>query len=292
MRQILAATLVTLCIGAGSVASAAEVTFVMTNGDRHTGQLFYDTGTNVGVVANGQKRMYPVHDIAVILYAAGDPSRDELLQLPTSGNPPELERHTLVMRNGRILKGKVYHWESDTVTFDTTAGRATYHANDVARLYLNGPPARNVFNSIVNPPAAGNNAPPANHGRGRGRGGWTGDPQARVRVEANRAWTDTGLVVNAGERISFNVDGTVAFGTGAGMTAGPDGNKEMPPNARFAVPNMAVGGLIGRISNGRPFAIGSVRSLEMPTGGRLFLGVNDDHFEDNSDGFNVEIYRR
>jgi hypothetical protein len=292
MRTILAATLVTLCIGAGSVASAAEVTFVMTNGDRHTGQLFYDTGTNVGVVANGQKRMYPVHDIAVILYAAGDPSRDELMQLPTSGNPPELERHTLVMRDGRLLKGKVYHWESDTVTFDTTAGRAKYHANDVARLYLNGPPARNVFNSIVNPSAANNNAPPANHGRGRGRGGWAGDPQARVRVEANRAWTDTGLVVNAGERISFNVDGTVAFGTGAGMTAGPDGNKEMPPNARFAVPNMAVGGLIGRISNGRPFAIGSVRSLDMPVGGRLFLGVNDDHFEDNSDGFNVEIYRR
>jgi hypothetical protein len=260
----------------------------MTNGDRHTGQLFYDTGTNVGVIANGQKRMYPVRDIAVILYTPGDPSRDELMQLPTSGNPPELERHTLVMRNGRILKGKVYHWESDAVIFDTTAGRATYHANDVARLYLNGPPARNVFNSILNPQNAGNNPPPG-HGRGRGRGG---DPQARVRVEANRAWTDTGLVVNAGERLSFNVNGTVAIGTGAGMTAGPDGNKEMPPNVRFPVPNMAVGGLIARIGSGRPFAIGSARSIEMPDGGRLFLGVNDDHFEDNSDGFDVEVYRR
>jgi hypothetical protein len=72
-----AGTQITLCIGAGSLASAAEVTFVMNNGDRHRGQLFYDTGTNVGVVANGQKRTYPVHDIAVILYAAGDPSRDE-----------------------------------------------------------------------------------------------------------------------------------------------------------------------------------------------------------------------
>jgi hypothetical protein len=261
----------------------------MTNGDRHSGQLFYETGTSVGVVANGQKRMYPVRDIAVILYTAGDPSREELLQLPASGNPPELERHTLVLRDGRVLKGKVYHWESDAVIFDTTAGRGTYHANDVARLYLNGPPARNVYNNILNPSGATNNPPPA--GRGRGRGPW-GDPQAQVRVEANRAWTDTGLVVNAGERISFNVDGTVTFGTGANMTAGPDGNKEMPPNSRFAVPNMAVGGLIGRISNGRPFAIGSARNLDMPDGGRLFLGVNDDHFQDNSDGFNVEIYRR
>ncbi len=292
MRQILAATLVTLCIGAGSLASAAEVTFVMNNGDRHRGQLFYDTGTNVGVVANGQKRTYPVHDIAVILYAAGDPSRDELLQLPTSGNPPELERHTLVMRNGRILKGKVYHWESDAVTFDTLAGRATYHANDVARLYLNGPPARNVFNSIVNPPAANNNPPVPTSGRGRGRGGWTGDPQARVRVEANRAWTDTGLVVRAGERLAFTVvDGTVTFG--ANMTAGPDGNKDFPPNSRYPVPEMAVGGLIARIGDGRPFAIGSIRGpIDMSTGGRLYLGVNDDALQDNSDGFNVEIHRR
>ena len=47
MRQILAATLVTLSLAAASVASAAEVTFVMNNGDRHTGQLFYDTGTNI-----------------------------------------------------------------------------------------------------------------------------------------------------------------------------------------------------------------------------------------------------
>lgn len=289
MRQIVAAALVTMCLGGASIASAAEVTFVLTSGERHTGQLFYDRGTNIGLVTNGQRRSFPVRDVAVILYAPGDPSGNELNQLPTSDNPPELERHTLVMRDGRILKGKVYHWESDTVAFDTTSGRGTYHANDVARLYLSGPPARRVFNNIGNPPALGENEGRGRWGRGRGPG--RGDPESSVRVEGNRPWTDTGLVVQPGERISFTVDGTVTFG--ANMTAGPDGDKNMAPNANFPVRSMSVGGLIGRVGNGRPFAIGSTRTpIDMPNGGRLFLGVNDDHLEDNSNGFDVQIFRR
>jgi hypothetical protein len=77
------------------------------------------------------------------------------------------------------------------------------------------------------------------------------------------------------------------------MTAGPDGNKDLPPNASYPVRSMPVGGLIGRVGNGRPFAIGSTRApIDMPDGGRLFLGVNDDHLEDNSDGFDVQIFRR
>ncbi len=287
MRHLIAATLVTLSLAAASVASAAEVTFVLTSGERHTGQLFYDTGTNVGVIVNGQKRMFPVRDIAVILYAPGDPSRDELMQLPSSDNPPELERHTLVMRDGRILKGKVYHWQSDTVAFDTTSGRGTYHANDVARLYLSGPPAKRVFNSII-----GSQQPPVAGGRGGGRGRG-GPPEATVRVEANRQWTDSGLVVRAGERIAFSTEGTVSFGAGGTMTSGPDGNKDFPGNPRYPVPTMSAGGLVGRIGNGRPFPIGSTRSpIDMPNDGRLFLGVNDNELQDNSDGFNVEIQRR
>ena len=244
MRQVLAATLVMLWLAAGTVATAAEVTYVLNSGDRYTGQLVYDTGTNVGLIVNGQKRMFPVRDIAVILYAPGDPSRDELSQLPTSDNPPELERHTLVLRNGRILKGKVYHWETDTVAFDTTAGRGKYHATAVARLYLNGPPARRVFNTILNPPQAVAGPPErgAGRGRGRGRGAWRDNPQASVRVEANRPWTDTGLVVRSGERLAFVTEGTTTFG--ANMTAGPDGNKDFPPNQNYPVASMPVGGSI------------------------------------------------
>jgi hypothetical protein len=284
MRRMLAATVIALCLGVAGVATAADVTFVLNSGERQSGQLVYHTGTNIGLIQNGRERTFPVSDVAVIIYNDGDPNQNEIGQLPTSDNPPELERHTLVMRDGRVLHGKVYHWNPDNVVFDTTSGRGTYNANDVARLYLSGPPARRVFAGGNNPSVAGNNA------RGRGRRGRMGDPQATVRVEASQPWTDTGLVVQPGERIAFSTNGTISFGRD--MNAGPDGDKNSPPRANYPVREMPVGGLIGRVGNSRPFAIGSTRSpIAMPTGGRLMLGVNDDDFNDNSGGYEVQIYR-
>ena len=161
VRRIAAATVVTLCLAWASMAAAANVTYVMKNGDRHSGSLVYHKDLNLGLIVNGQEQTYPISDIAAILYDGSAPSQDELAQLPTSDNPPELERHMLVLRSGRILHGKVYHWDPDDVIFDTTAGRGTYNAGDVARLYLTGPAARNVLSGSTQPTVAGN------AGRGR-----------------------------------------------------------------------------------------------------------------------------
>ena len=125
VRRIAAATVGILCFVMVGLA-AADVTFVLNNGERQSGQLVYRTGTNIGLVQNGVERTFAVGDVAVILYNDGDPSPNELNQLPTSDNPPELERHTLVLRNGQVLHGKVYHWNSDSVIFDTTSGRGTW----------------------------------------------------------------------------------------------------------------------------------------------------------------------
>jgi len=283
MRPKLAATVIALCLGVAGVATAADVTFVLNSGERQSGQLVYHTGTNISLNQNGRERSFPVGDVAVIIYNDGDPNQNEIGQLPTSDNPPELERHTLVMRDGRVLHGKVYHWNPDNVVFDTTSGRGTYNANDVARLYLSGPPARRVFNGD-NPTLAG-----TNRGRGR-RGGRMGEPVASVRVEANQPWTDTGIVVQPGERITFSTNGTISFGKD--MNTGPDGDKNLPARASYPVREMPVGGLIGRVGNGRAFAIGSTRTpITMPAGGRLFLAVNDDDIRDNSGGYDVQLYR-
>lgn len=274
MRRIVAATVVMLCLAMAGVAAAADVTFVLTNGERHSGTLVYHTGTNISLVRDGRERSYPVSDVAVIIYNDGDPVQSELDQLPTSDNPPELERHMLVLRNGRVLHGKVYHWHPDSVVFDTLAGRGTYNANDVARLYLSGPPARRVFTAPQRHPTVAGEA---------------GRAQATVRVEADRRWTDTGLVVRRGEQIVFDASGTITFGKD--MTAGPDGNKDLS-RGTYPVRNMPVGALIGRVGN-TVFPIGSTRSpVEMPRNGRLMLGINDDLFDDNSGAFDVNIYRR
>jgi hypothetical protein len=278
MRRIVAAGVITFCLAMAGVASAAEVTFVLTTGERQTGTLVYHRGTNISLMRDGRERSYPLRDVAVIIYNDGDPAASELDQLPTSDNPPELERHMLVLRNGRVLKGKVYHWNPDNVVFDTTAGRGTHNAGDVARLYLSGPPARRVFTGRSQQQIAGG-------GEGRGPG------QASVRVEANRRWTDTGLIVRRGERIAFDTSGTISFGKD--MNAGPDGNKDIGTRTEYPVRGMPVGGLIGRVGTGAPFAIGSTSAaIEMRNSGRLFLGVNDDIYDDNSGAFDVNIHRQ
>jgi len=289
VRRIAAVAVAMLCVVMVGVASA-DVTFVLNSGERQSGQLVYHTGTNIGLVQNGTERSFAVSDVAAIIYNDGDPSPNEINQLPNSDNPPELERHTLVLRSGQVLHGKVYHWNSDSVIFDTTSGRATYNNNDVARLYLSGPPARRVFNgSNNNQSVAGNNGRGRGFGRGRMNGG--GQPQQTVRVEANTRWTDTGLIVQPGERISFSTSGNIEYGKN--MSTGPDGDKNMGARPGYAVHDMPVGGLIGRIGNGAPFAIGSTSTpIAMPSGGRLFLGVNDDDYRDNTGGYDVQVYRR
>jgi len=297
VRRIMAAAVTVMCLAVVGSAAAADVTYVMKNGERQSGQLVYHKDLNLGLIQNGQERTFPIDQIAGIIYGGGNPSDNELSQLPTSDNPPELERHMLVLRDGRVLHGKVYHWEPDSVMFDTTSGRGTYNAGEVARLYLSGPPARRVFagsgSSIER--VAGNAGRGRGYGRGRQRGedsaGNMGQPQATVRVQANQRWTDTGLTVQRGELIAFSPSGTVSFGKN--MSAGPDGNKDLPPNNGYAIRDMPVAGLIGRVGNGAPFPIGSNQTpIRMSASGPLQLGVNDDDYRDNSGSFDVNIYRR
>jgi hypothetical protein len=288
VRQIAAAMVGVVCLAMVSAAAAADVTFVLNSGERQSGQLVYHKDLNIGLIQNGNERSFPISQVAAIIYNDGDPSQNELSQLPTSDNPPELERHMLVLRNGRVLHGKVYHWNTDDVLFDTTAGRGTYNASDVARLYLSGPPARSVFAG-----ANGQSQQVRNNGRDRGgRDRMNGNNQAQstVRVEANQRWTDTGLMVQPGERIAFSTSGTIEFGKG--MSTGPDGDKNLGPRPGYVVRDMPVGGLIGRVGTSAAFAIGSANTpITMPVGGRLYLGVNDDSYADNTGGYDVGIHR-
>jgi hypothetical protein len=61
---------------------------------------------------------------------------------------------------------------------------------------------------------------------------------------------------------------------------------------KYAVSNAPAGALIARIGNGAAFLIGgNNQPITMPANGRLSLGVNDDHFADNSGTYSVSISR-
>jgi hypothetical protein len=291
MSILVGATFLTAAL----VLAFADATFVLKNGDRASGQLTYHVGSgDLGVTQNGKERMFPFDDIAVIQFTGGDPSRLELEKLPNSDNPPERVVHMVVLKSGETVHGKYHGFQGDQMTFDVwdrggAANRRTFNLNDVARLYLSASGARKVFSTILNdrpapPPPPSPPPAPARDDRP--------DRSVQVIVPANMTWTDTGLIVNQGERIRFEATGTIKIDPK--ISTGPEGSESMPRRRSFPVPTMGVGGLVARVGNAGTlaFQIGSKTiPIEMPAAGRLYLGINDDMFTDNSGSYTVKIYR-
>ena len=211
-----------------------------------------------------------------------------LRQLPEAVTR-EHERDMFVMRNGEVVKGKLYHIAADgtSVSFDPLGGsseadRRTVPSNQIARIYIKAPKARSVYARVLNP---GTPATAATSGSG----GIT------ITGPANRLWTDTGITVRRGQSLSFNASGEIQIveGTGPERNATPDGSASFTGSrTRYPLPAVPVGTLIGRVGNGAPFAIGSsTQPIPVSNNGRLFLGINDDQHADNSGSFTVVINR-
>jgi len=281
MRRLLMSC-VLATTAAVAVFAAHPATFVLRNGNRVNGELTYKGGTSYTL--NG--RDYPSQDIAVVAFVNDDPSGNELRQLPNvDNNPNELERHVFVMRDGNVMFGKVYNISADgeTITFDKReGGRQDVSANQLARIYVNPAAARNVYAGILN-----NQAPAAvaTSGSFNNNGG--------IVVNGNQPWTDTGIDVKQGDRVTFSASGQVRVATGNGpeVVADPNGAGQFnAPRTNFPYQGMAVGGLIARVGNGKAFGVGTINTpISMPDNGRLFLGINDDGFGDNSGAFSVVV---
>ena len=96
-----------------------------------------------------------------------------------------------------------------------------------------------------------------------------------------------------GDRLTFNSSGQirVAQGDAPETLATVDGAGSFQGTGRYPVATAPAGALIGRIGNGAAFGIGSQTAITAPATGRLFLGVNDDGFGDNSGAFTVTVGR-
>jgi hypothetical protein len=261
-----------------------QVTLVMKNGQRHTGILVYNNDGNFNLIDNNQDKRYPIEEVAVVEFAGGEPTAAELTQLPTTdGSASDLERHMLTLRDGTVVRGRMYTVKPNAITFNTESGHRDFDLNNVSRIYINPGTSRRLYASTLNAAAPGSSVT-----------GMTGQtPAGALRVEAARQWTDTNISVRRGDRLIFSTTGQVAIraNTGASDMLGPDGS---PTDDRTGAPTAAigVGGLIGRIGAGRPFPIGSnSQPITMQASGRLYLGINDAGTADNSGAFVVTIVR-
>jgi hypothetical protein len=260
------------------LATAAEVTFVLKSGERHSGTLVYHRDANINLRSGGNERSFPQSDIAVIQFVGGDPSREEVARLPEGGDPPELDRNTVVLRNGDMIRGKVYIFNENDVVFDTRDGRRTFNMGDIARIYMSAPAARSLF------PSSGTASSVPATGSAVG-----------IRVEANQDWADTGMTVRQGQQVAFEVTGGEVRVV-SDKTTGPDGDPSLPrPRTTFGnrPASMNIGQLVGRVGNGGAFPIGSNREPILMSGnGRLYLSVYDTDRGDNSGAFIVKVTRR
>jgi hypothetical protein len=111
----------------------------------------------------------------------------------------------------------------------------------------------------------------------------------QIRVEGAERWTDSFINVRAGDTLVFDAQGTVRLSDDSNDVANAGGvlSRRRAADAPFA--NRTAGALIGRIGAGSIFFVGNQRSVQAPATGRLYLGVNDDHLEDNAGDFQVMV---
>ncbi len=254
-----------------------QVTLLMKNGERNSGTLVYHNDANFNLQANGQEKAYPVSEIALVDFSGGgQPSTQELNQLSTSNDPPELQRHMVVLNDGTTVRGKLYTIKETSISFDNEQGqRRDFDLSNIRRLYVSAPGARQLYASQLQ----GQNPITGTAGQANGA----------IVLSASQGWADTGRTVRRGQRVTFEVSGEIHFGSGAEQvaTAGGKGGDASQPT--LPVPQSGVGALIGRINNGAPFPIGAGGTIGMPAAGRLFIGVNDRELSDNSGTYMVTI---
>ena len=139
----------------------------------------------------------------------------------------------------------------------------------------------------------------------RGTGG--GDPgnsggqvptkgrEKTITVSAAQPWTDTGIDLEPNMTVEIVAEGQITIGNR--NQSGPEGNRNANVNtSSYPIQNEGVGALIakirhrdGRDSNFVFVGARSTPSTEPNEYGRLFLGINDDYFRDNSGSYRVTI---
>ena len=268
-RTIFALAVAAVAYG-GSLQAQENATLTLRSGERISAQLLDHGGVGFTIRINGQDRIIPQNDVAVIDFTGGTMNAADWAKV-TAG------QHVIWLRNGETISGSLYDIGGTSplhLTFKTASGDRMLSSSEVARIVLSHTDAAAA--AVSGTTGASPSAPASGSG---------------IVVAARQAWTSTGLSVRRGEVVNFNTTGEVQLSGDAGDVAGSAGSKSGRYAANAPLPRSFAGALIGRIGNSAPFAIGNQATITMPASGQLFLGVNDDGFEDNQGEFRVEITR-
>jgi hypothetical protein len=189
---------------------------------------------------------------------------------------------TLVLQNGRRIQGELIGVYGREIEFEERngGGRRVIRVprREIARIEFDeagGPRLGGVG-------GRGNDDPPTG-GIPRGM------RERRVNVTAREPWTDTGIDVRSGQAIYFSADGEVRWGPN--RRDGADGERNSPSNPGRPLPDRPAASLIGRVGDGNDvfFIGGDPGPFRVRGSGRLYLGINDDVFTDNTGTLRVTV---
>jgi len=117
-----------------------------------------------------------------------------------------------------------------------------------------------------------------------------GQPNSQtIRVNSQMRWTDTGIVVRAGDIITFQSSGQIQMSDNTQDVASPAGSLSRRTAPDAPISGVFAGALIAKIGGYAPVAIGDQSRITAPVSGQLYLGVNDDHLPDNRGEFTVTV---
>ena len=209
-------------------------------------------------------------------------SRRVFIALAVLVSAPALIADTLVLTNGRRVQGELVGVSGREITFEERGGfgRRTLRVprEEIDRIEFDS-------NDRFGDRDRGNNRDRDDSPFGSARG----LRERQVNVSAREPWNDTGIEVRGGQQISFKADGEVRWGPN--RRDGAAGERNSPRNTGRPLPDRPAAALIGRIGeNGDPFFVGDDQSpLRMRGSGRLYLGINDDVFTDNTGSLRVVV---
>lgn len=251
-------------------ASGQETaTVVLRDGQRPSGELIDLNASGFALRVGGQDQMFATNDVAAVEFVVGTPPAEAQNRI-NAGQP------VVVLRSGQVIDGRLSDISGTRplrLTIDTASGQQNFTSNDVAQIYMAGSARPGTIGTMGQSSTA------------------TAAPAGAITVAANQAFTQTGIMVRRNERIAFNGSGDIMVGTGASSGVGGSPAATVA-TIRYPVRTAPVGALIGRVGNGAPFLIGSnTQQIAMPAAGQLYLGINDDHFEDNTGNYTVTITR-
>ena len=190
--------------------------------------------------------------------------------------PAGLIADTLYLRNGQRVEGELIAIRNGQIEFEERRGFGSgrtlrFDRDEVDRIDFEN---RRFSNNNNNSSALG--------------GRPSGMREKQVIVSGDVQWNDSGIDVRPGQTIFFEAQGRVRWGRD--RQDGPAGERNSPANPNRPMGNRNAAALIGRIGSDMFFIGDDTGPIRMRSGGRLFLGVNDDVLTDNSGNFRVVVY--